>query len=112
MAQAVIGEGALAGLDRSKLLWLYERMVLIRTFEERFRGLVEAGRPLGSGHLYVGREAVAGGVCAALNQDDWIASTHRGHGHCIAKGVHRNAMMADLYVKATGANKGKRGSMH
>jgi TPP-dependent pyruvate/acetoin dehydrogenase alpha subunit/pyruvate/2-oxoglutarate/acetoin dehydrogenase E1 component len=112
MVQAAVGEGALAGLDRSKLLWLYERMVLIRTFEERFRGLVEAGRPLGSGHLYIGQEAVAVGVCGALNQDDWIASTHRGHGHCIAKGVDVKAMMAELYGKSTGANKGKGGSMH
>src|SRR5437764_977151 len=59
MAVAQPSESALAGLDRQRLLWLYERMVTIRTFEERFRGLVEAGRPLGSGHLYIGQEAVA-----------------------------------------------------
>ncbi|HEY3111414.1 MAG TPA: dehydrogenase E1 component subunit alpha/beta [Chloroflexota bacterium] len=105
-------EGALAGLDRERLLWLYERMQTIRLFEERFRGLVEAGRPLGSGHLYIGQEAVAVGVCANLNQDDWIASTHRGHGHCIAKGVDPRRMMAELYGKATGSNRGKGGSMH
>jgi 2-oxoisovalerate dehydrogenase E1 component len=105
-------EGALAGLDRERLLWLYERMQTIRLFEERFRGLVEAGRPLGSGHLYIGQEAVAVGVCANLNQDDWIASTHRGHGHCIAKGVDPRRMMAELYGKSTGSNRGKGGSMH
>src|SRR5947209_5032825 len=112
MAVAQPSDGTLAELDKERLLWLYERMVTIRTFEERFRGLVEAGRPLGSGHLYIGQEAVAVGVCAALNQDDLIASTHRGHGHCIAKGVEPRRMMAELYGKATGSNKGKGGSMH
>jgi 2-oxoisovalerate dehydrogenase E1 component len=112
MASILRGDATRLDLDQHKLLWLYERMVLIRTFEERFKGLVEAGRPLGSGHLYVGQEAVAVGVCAALNQDDWIASTHRGHGHCIAKGVEPRRMMAELYGKATGSNKGKGGSMH
>ncbi|MBI2887762.1 MAG: thiamine pyrophosphate-dependent dehydrogenase E1 component subunit alpha [Chloroflexi bacterium] len=87
-------------------------MVLIRTFEERFRSLVEAGRPLGSGHLYAGQEAVAVGVCANLRQQDWIASTHRGHGHCLAKGVEARLMMAELYGKVTSTNKGKGGSMH
>jgi pyruvate dehydrogenase E1 component alpha subunit len=63
-------------------------------------------------HLYIGQEAVAVGTCAALREDDWIASTHRGHGHCIAKGVDVRAMMAELYGKATGTNRGKGGSMH
>ncbi len=91
---------------------MYERMVLIRTFEERFRSLVEGGRPLGSGHLYAGQEAVAVGVCVNLREQDWIASTHRGHGHCLAKGVAPRLMMAELYGKSTGANHGKGGSMH
>ena len=91
---------------------MYERMVLIRTFEERFRSLVEAGRPLGSGHLYAGQEAVAVGVCLNLREQDWIASTHRGHGHCLAKGVAPRLMMAELYGKITSTNKGKGGSMH
>jgi pyruvate dehydrogenase E1 component alpha subunit len=91
---------------------MLERMTLIREFEERLKWLVENGVPAGAVHLYAGQEAVAAGVCAALRDDDWIASTHRGHGHCIAKGVDVRAMMAELYGKATGTNHGKGGSMH
>ena len=98
--------------DRGLLLWMYERMGLIREFEERLKTLVERGVPVGPVHFYTGQEAVAVGVCAALRQTDWIASTHRGHGHCIAKGVDVRAMMAELYGKATGTNRGKGGSMH
>ena len=92
--------------------WMLERMMLIREFEERLRRLVDAGVPVGAVHLYVGQEAVAVGTCAALREDDWIASTHRGHGHCIAKGVAVRAMMAEIYGKVTGTNRGKGGSMH
>lgn len=95
-----------------KLRWLYERMVLIRTFEERLRHLVKTGVPVGAVHFYIGQEAVAAGVCGALEPRDWIASTHRGHGHCIAKGVDVRPMMAELYGKVTGTNRGKGGSMH
>ncbi|MFL6198394.1 MAG: thiamine pyrophosphate-dependent dehydrogenase E1 component subunit alpha [Thermoanaerobaculia bacterium] len=98
--------------DRELLLWMYERMGLVREFEERLRTLVERGVPVGPVHFYTGQEAVAVGVCAALRPSDWIASTHRGHGHCIAKGVEVRAMMAELYGKATGTNRGKGGSMH
>lgn len=91
---------------------MLERMLLIREFEERLKKLVETGVPVGATHLYVGQEAVAVGTCAALRQDDWIASTHRGHGHCIAKDVPVRAMMAELYGKVTGTNRGKGGSMH
>src|SRR5436309_2525127 len=98
--------------DRELLLWMYERMGLIREFEERLRTLVERGVPVGPVHFYTGQEAVAVGVCAALRSTDWIASTHRGHGHCIAKGVDVRPMMAELYGKATGTNRGKGGSMH
>jgi pyruvate dehydrogenase E1 component alpha subunit len=87
-------------------------MSLIREFEERLKWLVETGVPVGAVHYYVGQEAVAAGVCTALRQSDWIASTHRGHGHCIAKGVDVRPMMAELYGKATGTNRGKGGSMH
>src|SRR5688572_11351374 len=76
-----------ASLPRQTLLFMYERMTLIRAFEDRLKALMEAGAPIGVAHFYVGEEAVAVGVCAALQPDDWIASTHRGHGHCIAKGV-------------------------
>jgi acetoin:2,6-dichlorophenolindophenol oxidoreductase subunit alpha len=95
-----------------QLLWMYERMTLIREFEERLKWLVETGVPVGAVHYYTGQEACAVGVCAALEPTDWIASTHRGHGHCIAKGVEVHRMMAELYGKATGSNRGKGGSMH
>jgi pyruvate dehydrogenase E1 component alpha subunit len=98
--------------DRERLLWMYERMGLVREFEERLRTLVQRGVPVGPVHFYTGQEAVAVGVCAALRLSDWIASTHRGHGHCIAKGVDVRAMMAELYGKTTGTNRGKGGSMH
>jgi TPP-dependent pyruvate/acetoin dehydrogenase alpha subunit len=91
---------------------MLERMMLIREFEERLKRLVDAGVPVGAVHLYVGQEAVAVGTCAALREDDWIASTHRGHGHCIAKGVDVRPMMAEIYGKVTGTNRGKGGSMH
>jgi pyruvate dehydrogenase E1 component alpha subunit len=98
--------------DRDRLLWIYERLTLIRQFEERLKRLVETGVPVGAVHYYIGQEAVAVGVCAALSPTDWVASTHRGHGHCIAKGVDVKPMMAELYGKATGTNRGKGGSMH
>jgi TPP-dependent pyruvate/acetoin dehydrogenase alpha subunit len=99
-------------LPPARLLWIYERMGLIRQFEERLKLLVERGLPVGSTHYYIGEEAVAVGVCAALDESDWIASTHRGHGHCIAKGVEVAPMMAELFGKVTGTNRGKGGSMH
>jgi TPP-dependent pyruvate/acetoin dehydrogenase alpha subunit len=99
-------------LTRDKLLWIYERMTLIREFEERLKQLIGAGVPTGPVHLYVGEEAVAVGVCAPLETTDWISSTHRGHGHCIAKGVDVRYMMAELFGKVTGSNRGKGGSMH
>lgn len=95
-----------------KLRWMYARMSLIREFEERLKWLVETGAPVGPVHYYVGEEAVAVGACAALEPHDWIASTHRGHGHCIAKGVAVAPMMAELFGKVTGTNRGKGGSMH
>jgi len=96
----------------SRLRRLYERMSLIREFEERLKRLVESGVPVGAVHYYTGQEAVAAGVCEALEPQDWVASTHRGHGHCIAKGVDVVPMMAELYGKSTGTNRGKGGSMH
>lgn len=99
-------------LSREKLLSLYQIMALIREFEERLKWLVETGVPVGAVHYYVGQEAIAAGVCGALRSSDWIASTHRGHGHCIAKGVDVRRMMAELYGKVNGTNRGKGGSMH
>ena len=94
------------------LLELYERMLVIRTFEERVSQLFRKNKLPGFVHLYVGQEAVAVGVCAALRIDDYITSTHRGHGHVIAKGGDVRRMMAELYGRATGYCKGKGGSMH
>lgn len=87
-------------------------MQTIRRFEERASSDYLAGKIYGVVHCYIGEEAVAVGVCAALNRDDQIISTHRGHGHCIAKGADLNRMMAELYGRQTGYCKGKGGSMH
>lgn len=102
----------MAELTKEKLLWIYERMRLIREFEDRASELFAAGKIPGFVHLYAGEEAIAVGMCAMLTDDDFITSTHRGHGHCIAKGVDVNEMMAELYGKASGACNGKGGSMH
>ena len=91
---------------------LHRRMVRIRLFEEAAGRLAEAAKLPGFLHLYVGEEAVASGVCTALNDDDHITSTHRGHGHLVAKGGDFNRMMAELMGKSTGYCKGKGGSMH
>ena len=99
-------------LNREAMLKLYTTMATIRNFEER--GIPEAGQRgmSGSIHSSAGQEAVPTGVCANLTDEDYIASTHRGHGHCIAKGVDPKAMMAELFGRTTGSNKGKGGSMH
>lgn len=91
---------------------LLRTMQTIRRFEERASDDFKAGRIYGVVHCYIGQEAVATGVCANLNRDDQIISTHRGHGHCIAKGADLKRMMAELYGKRTGYCKGKGGSMH
>jgi len=87
-------------------------MCLIRAFEQRVSALYRAAEIPGFIHTSLGQEAVAVGVCAALRDDDWIATTHRGHGHCLAKGADLDAAMAELFGKATGLCKGKGGSMH
>jgi TPP-dependent pyruvate/acetoin dehydrogenase alpha subunit len=108
------GEAAIDrhGLSDEQLLDLYRTMLRIRRFEERVKELFLEARLYGSVHLYIGEEAVATGACAALDQGDVISSTHRGHGHCIAKGLELGPMMAELMGKATGYNHGKGGSMH
>ncbi len=93
-------------------LELYRRMLLIRHFEEEVDGLYRARKMPGLAHLYIGEEAVAVGVCAALRDDDYITSTHRGHGHCLAKGASTDRMFAELLGKEPGFNRGKGGSMH
>ncbi|HEU5432041.1 MAG TPA: thiamine pyrophosphate-dependent dehydrogenase E1 component subunit alpha [Thermomicrobiales bacterium] len=101
-----------AGLDRARLLDMYERMTQIRVFEELAGKNFAAGLIPGFVHLYAGEEAVAVGICSQLTDRDVITSTHRGHGHCIAKGVAIDGMVAELMGKATGVCKGKGGSMH
>lgn len=99
-------------IPEKKVIELYERMVLIREFEERTGELHRENRLPGLVHLYVGEEAVAVGVCANLTDSDYITSTHRGHGHVLAKGGEPKRMFAELYAKTTGYCKGKGGSMH
>src|SRR2546428_6217250 len=103
---------SLQALDRSQLLRLYEQMETIRHFEERAGREFAAGKIPGFVHLYAGEEAVAVGVCTHLTDDDFITSHHRGHGHCIAKGVDVQAMVAELLGREAGACRGKGGSMH
>ena len=98
--------------DTRWLLGLYRRMVLIRQFEERVKFLFLEGVMPGTIHQYQGQEACGVGVCAALRTDDVISTTHRPHGHCIAKGMDVNSAMAELFGKVTGCCKGKGGSMH
>ncbi|MFN2747859.1 thiamine pyrophosphate-dependent dehydrogenase E1 component subunit alpha [Bacillus sp. z60-18] len=101
-----------AALTKEKAVWMYRKMLEIRRFEDRVHELFAQGILPGFVHLYAGEEAVAVGVCAHLNDKDSITSTHRGHGHCIAKGCDLKGMMAEIYGKATGLCKGKGGSMH
>ncbi len=96
----------------AKILDIYARVLRIRRFEERVGQLFSQGQLPGFVHLYIGEEAVAAGVCASLRDDDYIVSTHRGHGHVIAKGGDIDRMMAELFGKSGGYCKGKGGSMH
>ena len=93
-------------------LELYKTMLKIRKFETTAKNHFAEGEIPGFVHLYIGEEAIATGVCSNLNDDDFITSTHRGHGHIVAKGGDINFMMAELFGKATGYGKGKGGSMH
>jgi len=99
-------------LTSEQMIDVYETMVKIRMFEDKVAELFAEGKVPGFVHLYAGEEAIAAGVCIHLTERDYITSTHRGHGHCIAKGVNINSMMAEVYGKANGACKGKGGSMH
>ena len=102
----------IAQISSETILDIYTRILRIRRFEEQVGKLFSQGQLPGFVHLYIGEEAVGAGVCAALRDDDYIVSTHRGHGHVIAKGGDFNRMMAELFGKATGYCKGKGGSMH
>jgi pyruvate dehydrogenase E1 component alpha subunit len=99
-------------LTNQDMLKLYEKMATIRDFEETSKDLMLEGKLGGFLHSYAGEEAIAVGVCSELTKDDCICSTHRGHGHIIAKGGDINKMMAELYGKSTGYSQGKSGSMH
>src|SRR5919107_2543415 len=102
----------MVGLTRERMLQMFRSMAEIRAFEYRAYELYREGVMRGTTHAYVGEEAIAVGVCSALREDDTITSTHRGHGHCIAKGGDMSMMMAELLGKETGYSGGKGGSMH
>jgi TPP-dependent pyruvate/acetoin dehydrogenase alpha subunit len=99
-------------VEVERWLRMYRRMVMIRSFEEEANELYTRALMPGLAHLYIGEEAVAVGVCEALKPDDYITSTHRGHGHCVAKGADLDRMFAELLGKEAGYCKGKGGSMH
>ena len=99
-------------LSNEQMVEIYTTMVKIRMFEENVSELFAAGKIPGFVHLYIGEEAVASGVCACLDTTDYITSTHRGHGHLIAKGGDLQFMMAEIFGRSTGYCKGKGGSMH
>lgn len=99
-------------INKERALWIYTKMHEIRDFEERVYRLFEENKLRGSVHLYTGEEAIAATVCSTLTDEDYITSTHRGHGHCIAKGAELPEALAELMGKATGYCKGRGGSMH
>src|ERR671927_484224 len=105
-------EVAMSEVDREQWLHMYEQMARIRAFEEQVNELYQSAKMPGLAHLYIGEEAVAVGVCEALRKDDYITSTHRGHGHCLAKGASPDLMFAELLGKEAGYCRGKGGSMH
>ncbi len=113
MSQTMVSKSAeFTALPRELLLEMYRRMVTIRKFEETVFDVYSRGIMPGLAHLYTGMEAVAVGVCAALKPQDNVTSTHRGHGHLLAKGADPKRMFAELLGKASGYNRGKGGSMH
>ena len=106
------GKNLPAGLTAAALLELYERMVLLRRFESVAQTACRKGETPGFLHLYIGEEATAVGICAHLRPTDWITSTHRGHGHALAKGMDPNILMAELFGKRDGCCGGRGGTMH
>ena len=99
-------------IPMATLRGMYMTMLKIRKFEEKVAELVSEKEIITPCHLYIGQEAVAAGVCAVLREDDYVFSTHRSHGHYIAKGGGIKALMAELYCRTTGCSKGRGGSMH
>ena len=112
LSQPVNADTSSSEAARTQWLLMYEQMLTIRIFEEHVNQLYLTARMPGLAHLYVGEEAIAVGVCQALRRDDYITSTHRGHGHCLAKGASVNRMFAELLGKDAGYCHGKGGSMH
>ena len=112
MDTAVKNQGTESKTGAEKWLHMYERMQAIRSFEEQVNDLYTRALMPGLAHLYIGEEAVAVGICEALRRDDYITSTHRGHGHCLAKGASPDRMFAELLGKEAGYCRGKGGSMH
>lgn len=108
----MIEQGTQPFASAQEALWLLRGMQLIRTFEENVRKLYAAGAIPGLVHLCAGQEAVAVGVCSLLNADDMIASNHRGHGHCLAKGADVGRTMAEIMGRSTGYSLGRGGSLH
>ena len=102
----------MSDIDREQWLHMYEQMFKIRTFEEQVIELYQGAKMPGLAHLYIGEEAIAVGVCEALTTEDYITSTHRGHGHCLAKGASIDKMFCELLGKEAGYCHGKGGSMH
>src|SRR5215468_4622691 len=100
------------GVKAEQWMRIYRRMLMIREFEEQVNELYTRALMPGLAHLYIGEEAVAAGICESLRQTDYITSTHRGHGHCLAKGASPDRMFAELLGKEAGYCKGKGGSMH
>src|ERR687885_1784218 len=109
---SAVAPPAAGDITREQVLDAYRTMRTIREFEERLHKEFATGDIPGFVHLYAGEEAIAAGICAHLRPDDYIASTHRGHGHAIAKGCDVKAMMMEIYGKSAGLCKGKGGSMH
>ncbi|MBM3521993.1 MAG: dehydrogenase, partial [Alphaproteobacteria bacterium] len=103
---------ALQDISRDQLVELYKQMQLLRKFELAAQVACRSGETPGFLHLYVGEEAVAVGICAHLKRSDWVTSTHRGHGHALAKGMDPNVLMAELYGKGDGCCGGRGGTMH
>src|ERR1700739_2866118 len=101
-----------SGVTAEKWLQLYRQMVRIRLFEEQVNELYTRALMPGLAHLYIGEEAVGVGICEALKNTDYVTSTHRGHGHCLAKGATPDRMFAELLGKEAGYCRGKGGSMH
>ena len=103
---------SMSDIDREQWLHMYEQMFKIRAFEEQVNELYQGAKMPGLAHLYIGEEAIAVGVCEALTREDYITSTHRGHGHCLAKGASIDKMFCELLGKEAGYCHGKGGSMH